>query len=348
MSERFNEQVPLSGVTTIGLGGPARLFAECTSTDHLIELLTYAEQENLPFIILGGGSNIVFPDAGFEGLVIRIAMKGITIRKSGGNADLSAAAGEDWDPLVLRTVREKLAGFECLSGIPGLVGATPIQNVGAYGQEVSETIVSVEALDTRTKNVVEFSNEECEFGYRMSRFKGRDRGTYIITSVTFRLTDGGGPSLRYEELISVLKERPDPDLGTVRNAVLSLRRRKSMLIDPLDPNSRSVGSFFTNPVIPKDEYERMADRWKRDGNEGTIPFFSDGERVKVPAAWLVEHAGFSRGMRRGRVGLSTHHALALVNLGGSTTELLAFADEIKRSVHTRFSILLEPEPTIVG
>lgn len=344
----FRKNVCLSELTTIGLGGPASLVADCSSVAQLTEFLTYADQNALPFMILGGGSNVVFPDAGFPGLVIRIAMKGIDIRIQGDSAEITAAAGEEWDPIVLLSVQKGLAGFECLSGIPGLVGATPIQNVGAYGQEVSETIVLVEALDTDSRTMTTFSREECRFGYRQSRFKGDERGRYLITSVRFRLQVGGKPAIRYDELRKQLQAVRDPDLLTVRNTVLSLRRRKSMLIDPLDPNSRSVGSFFVNPVIPEEEYRALEQQWARDGNKGSIPFFPDAAgRVKVPAGWLVEHSGFSRGLRRGRVGISTNHALALVNLGGSTVELLTLADEIKRSVHRRFSILLEHEPTII-
>jgi len=344
----LREHVPLSGLTTIGLGGTARFLADCREPAELAPLYAHAKHHALPFMALGGGSNVVFPDTGFGGLIVRIRITGSTVTASGTDIFIRVGAGEEWDPFVAQCVEQGFAGLECLSGIPGFVGATPIQNVGAYGQEVSETIRVVEAFDTQNGAFVEFAGDECGFRYRQSRFKQEDRGRYIISAVTFRLTKDGSPAIRYAELERQLEVSRDPGLGEVRSAVISLRRRKSMVIDPSDPNSRSVGSFFMNPVLPRARYASLAQRWTDEGNTNPVPSFPDGNLVKIPAAWLVEHAGFSRGLRRGGVGISANHALALVNLGATTSELLAFADEISRAVYTRFSVRLEPEPHIVS
>jgi UDP-N-acetylmuramate dehydrogenase len=257
----FQANIPLSPFTTIGLGGKARFFVTCSSEADLREALMHAREKRLRVHVLGGGSNTIFAGEEFDGLILQVASRGVRYEERSSNVLVSAAAGEPWDPLVQSCIRRGLGGLECLSGIPGLVGATPIQNVGAYGQEVAETILSVEALDRTSLRTVTFPGAECRFGYRTSRFKQEDAEQYIITAVTFRLTPGARPTLRYPELQRSVHQSVDLSalgggggkeaLGAVRDAVLRLRRGKSMVIDPADPESRSVGSFFTNPVVPR-------------------------------------------------------------------------------------------------
>jgi len=319
--------VELAELTTLRLGGPAGSFVEARSEAELIEAARGAE------LVMAGGSNVVVADEGVPGTVVRIVTRGV--ERDGPR--LTVAAGEDWDALVERCVAEGLQGFECLSGIPGTVGATPIQNVGAYGQEVSETVVSVRVFDRATGRVEDMPAAACGFVYRGSVFKYRDRR--VVLSVTFRMRDGreSGP-IRYAELARAL----DVPLGgtaplaDVREAVLALRRRKGMVIDPEDPDSVSAGSFFTNPIL--DAAPEGAPTWPEAGG-----------RVKTSAAWLIERAGFQRGYGNGRVGISTKHTLALVNRGGaSTAELMALAREIAAGVDDRFGIALHPEPVLVG
>ncbi len=347
--EIIQEGVPLADKTTIGLGGKARLFAHCETPGELSEILGHARRHAVRFMILGGGSNVVFPDEGFDGLVIRIGMKGYRFETVPDGVLLDAAAGEEWDPLVRESIARGLAGIECLSGIPGLVGATPMQNVGAYGQEVAETIQAVEALDLADMRPVEFTNEECQFGYRQSRFKNADKGRFVIMRVRFLLNPEGRPALRYAELRKQVESRtPESiNLATVRETVLALRKGKSMVIDPADPNTRSVGSFFMNPVVTREAYLDIQQVWKKQGNPDTVPSFPDGDDVKIPAAWLVEKAGFPKGFRKGGAGVSANHALALVNYNGTTAELLSLADEVRNTVNRRFSVLLEIEPSII-
>lgn len=347
--------IPLSPFTTIGLGGRARFFATCSEEADLREALLHAKEKRLRVHVLGGGSNTIFAGEEFDGLILQIATRGVRYTERDADVLVSAAAGEPWDPLVLSCIERGLGGLECLSGIPGLVGATPMQNVGAYGQEVAETILSVEALDRASFRAVTFPGAECRFGYRTSRFKQEDAERYIITAVTFRLTPGARPSLRYPELQHSVEQSVDlealeggrPALGAVRDAVLRLRRGKSMVIDPADPESRSVGSFFTNPVVPPKIFESLEKRWKAGGGMNPVPHFPAGSLVKIPAAWLVEHAGFPKGLRVGNVGISRRHALALVNRGGTSAELLALAEAIESAVRQRFGIGLVREPVIV-
>ncbi len=348
--EIIQENVPLAGKTTIGLGGTARLFAMCRTAEELTGVLGHAKRYELKFTILGGGSNVIFPDKGFDGLVIGIGLTGYQFEAESNGVLLSAAAGEEWDPLVSESVERGLAGIECLSGIPGLVGATPMQNVGAYGQEVAETIRSVEAIDLSSMNSVVFTGKECEFGYRQSRFKNKDKGGFVITRVKFLLKPDGPPALRYAELRKHVESRNPGSvtLATVRETVLALRKGKSMVIDKSDPNTKSVGSFFMNPMISKATFSELQKRWNESGNQGSVPSFPEGKQVKIPAAWLVENSGFPKGFRKGRVGVSANHALALVNYGGTTNELLSLADEIRETVRRRFSVLLQIEPSIIS
>jgi UDP-N-acetylmuramate dehydrogenase len=345
--------IPLAAFTTIGLGGTARFFAACNSDADLREALSHARREHLRVHILGGGSNTIFADEGFSGLVLSMAMTGVEFTDRGTHVLVRAAAGEPWDRIVEASIDRGLSGLECLSGIPGLVGATPMQNVGAYGQEVADTILSVEAVDRSSLHSVTFSKAECRFGYRTSRFKQEDSDRFVITGVAFSLATHARPSLRYPELQRAVDrtvnfntmESGRPALTAVRDAVLRLRRSKSMVVDPADPNTRSVGSFFTNPVVPPATFHAIEDRWKAGGSP--IPHFPAGSSVKIPAGWLVERAGYPKGFQKGRVGVSLHHALALVNHGGTTAELLTLAGEIEDAVYLRFGIRLEREPVIV-
>ena len=308
--------------------------------------------------MLAGGSNIIFPDAGYPGLVVKIGIQGAAFRDAGDAVLVQVAAGADWDALVREAVDRGLAGIECLSGIPGTAGATPVQNVGAYGQEIAETLVSVACLDRANLERRQFRADECRFAYRQSRFKREDRDRYIIVEVTLRLRKQARPLLRYAELAEEVRRTapidalaPAAALGTVRDAVLALRRRKSMVLTVGDPNARSVGSFFLNPILGPGALEAL--RRRLGTMDGPVPTFpADGAGgvggVKVPAAWLVERAGFAKGYRRAGVGISSNHALALVNHGGTTGELLALAESIERGVYDRFGIRLEREPVVVS
>jgi UDP-N-acetylmuramate dehydrogenase len=337
---------PLAPYTTIGLGGPARLFAPCTTRDELAEALAYADSSGIPVHLLSGGSNTIFADEGFDGLVIHLRIRGVDAEVGPDGAAVRAACGEPWDDIVAYAVSHDWQGIECLSGIPGSVGASPVQNVGAYGQEVAETISSVTALDRSSLVPVRFTGDECGFGYRKSRFKGEDAGRFVITEVEFRLQVHGVPRIRYGELRIALEARGPgegarPSLRAVRNTVLALRRGKSMVHDPADENVRSVGSFFMNPVVSAETADRLR------GENGELPQFPGPDGVKLSAAWLIEHAGFPRGLRRGGAGISTRHTLALVNRGGTTKELLALAAEIQRGVFDRFGVRLEREPSVI-
>ena len=306
-----------------------------------------ADAAGTPLLLLAGGSNLVIADEGFDGLVLRIATRGIERRADDGAVRLSVAAGESWDELVAGAVADGLVGVECLGGIPGSVGATPIQNVGAYGQEVSETIASVRVLDRRSGEVLELAPEECGFGYRTSAFK-RAPGERVVLAVDFVLARGSESApVRYGELARAL----GVELGqsapaeAVREAVLALRRGKGMVVDPADPDSVSAGSFFTNPILEADAFAAL----ERRAGERPPAFPEPDGRVKTSAAWLVERAGFHRGYGDGRAGISSKHTLALVNRGGATTaELIALAREIAAGVERAFGVALVPEPVFVG
>lgn len=347
------EGVPLAPLTTLGLGGPARHFVDCTSLDDLRDALAFARERDLHVQILGGGSNTIFPDAGYPGVVVRIALHGTQFENDASSTVVTAAAGEPWDALVAESVRRELSGIECLSGIPGLVGATPIQNVGAYGQEIADTLVAVRCLDRTADREVTLAPAECGFGYRSSRFKRADRDRFVILDVTLRLARDARPTLRYAELAQAVDQAgglanvdPAAAIRRTREAVLALRRRKSMVIDPADPESRSAGSFFLNPVIPAETYDRLVSLRLERGETPPPPAYPAEGGVKLSAAWLVEQAGFAKGHRHGGVAVSKHHALALVNHSGTTAELLALAHRIQDAVQTRFGIRLEREPVL--
>lgn len=332
------------------MGGPARWFTVAADDDELSQALEWGRANDLEIFVLGGGSNIVVSDRGFDGLVIEVGLRGIACTERNGGVFLRVGAGERWDDVVDYAVTRGLAGIECLSGIPGRVGATPIQNVGAYGQEVAETIVRVEALSRGTGEHAAFSGEACGFGYRDSVFKRGEKDRWIVTAVTFSLDRNRPPSIRYRDLEQALAHVHEPTLADVRNAVLRLRRAKGMVIDPLDPDSRSVGSFFVNPVVGRetlDELIRLAEAQGIDRD--TIPGFPVGSGTKLSAAWLIEHAGFAKGTRRGGAALSSKHALAIINPGEATaSSIRELADEIRESVWNRFGVRLEPEAAFVG
>lgn len=342
--------VPLAPHTTLELGGRARFFLEVVRESEFLEALRWAKVQGVPAALLGGGSNVVVDDEGFPGLVVRVATRGIEVARSAQEILLTAAAGEPWDEVASLAVGEGWAGIECLSGIPGTTGAAPIQNVGAYGQEIGQVLHSVRALDRSTCEVVTLPGNELQLGYRTSLLR-RQPARWAVLAVTLALRPGGEATVRYRELEELLEagER-DPGLAPVREAVLELRRGKSMLLTSEDPNRRSVGSFFLNPVVTPAVADEVARRAADLGDLGCpdeLPRFPASEGlVKLPAAWLVERAGFPRGFRRGAVGLSSRHALALVHHGGgSTAELLALAGDIVTAVEERFGVSLAPEPT---
>jgi len=351
--EGLRTGVPLAALTTLELGGPARHLLEVRSAAEVREGLAWARSRSLEVAVLGGGSNVVVADRGFDGLVLKAAGRGLEIGREAGAALVSAAAGEPWDELVAQTVAEGLAGLECLSGIPGSVGATPIQNVGAYGQEVGPVIDRVRVLELGSGVERVLSGADCGFGYRSSRFRAAP-GRFLVLEVVYRLRPGGAPTLAYDELRRALAvHAAAPGLGRVREAVLELRRAKSMVLDPDDPNRRSVGSFFLNPVVETGVAAAVEARARACGAVApgeSMPRFAAGAgHEKLSAAWLIERAGFSRGLRRGAVGLSSRHALALVHHGGgSAAALLELARDIRDGVRKLFGLTLEPEPVFLG
>lgn len=339
----IRENVPLAPLTTLGVGGPARCFVDVTDKTQLPAVLSCARDRGLAVFILGGGSNIVVADEGFDGLVVRIRIEGITRRPRGGLAHVTVGAGENWDSFVDDCVAQDLAGVECLSGIPGTVGGTPIQNVGAYGQDVADTILEVECLDRESLDVVEFSNAECEFSYRSSIFNRERRNRYAVLSVTFQLErERAAKVVAYRDLVERFGDK-NPSLAEVRAAVLDIRRAKSMVIDADDPNSKSAGSFFKNPIVSAAKLAGLQDRFPQ------IVSFPSGNAAKLSAAWLIENAGFHKGYTLGRVGISTNHSLALVNQGGAkASEIIELKDRVQAAVREKFGIDLIPEPLFVG
>jgi UDP-N-acetylmuramate dehydrogenase len=346
----IREHVALAPFTTLGVGGPARYFAEARSEAEVMEAVELARSRKLTLFVLGGGSNLVVADAGFPGLVLKVGTAGVShVSSSDRGVIFEAGAGENWDTLVARTVEENCAGLECLSGIPGTVGGTPVQNVGAYGQEVSQTLREVTVLDLQTLQVRTLSNAECGFIYRSSIFNTSERDRYIILKVAFELRKSGKPTLRYADLQTVFVQHSgDPSLAEVRAAVREIRHRKAMLIVPGDEDARSAGSFFKNPVVTQSVFEELSARLKSRGSQ--LPSYpaADGFR-KLSAAWLVEQAGFAKGYTKGQAGISRRHALAIVNRGGATTaDIIALKDEIQTTVTAEFGIELQAEPVFVG
>jgi len=343
------ENIALAPLTTLQVGGAARYFAEARREDDVREAVDFAKTRNLPFFVLGGGSNLVVADSGWPGLVLRVAIGGVAAESSGAPVLLTVGAGHDWDALVAQAVGQNCAGIECLSGIPGSVGGTPVQNVGAYGQEVAETIESVHAFDTKEGGSVVLPNLACRFRYRSSIFNSEERDRYIILRVTYRLRRDGEATLKYADLHKHFAEsKTVPSLSAVREAVLRIRRAKGMLLVPGDADSRSAGSFFKNPVLTSSQFEEIAAR--AASRDLLIPSYPalDAQH-KISAAWLVEHSGFSKGFRLGAAGISSKHALALVNTGNvRASDIVRLKESIQQRVQSEWGIVLEPEPVFIG
>jgi UDP-N-acetylmuramate dehydrogenase len=349
----MRENVPLAPMTTLGVGGPARFFVDAEDEETVLSSLEWARANGVAPTILGGGSNALISDRGVDGLVLRVRIRGLgEVLSGGGDAAkvvVEVGAGEELDAVVEGSVRAGRAGIECLSGIPGYMGATPIQNVGAYGQEIGETIVSVRAIHRTTREMRVFDNAACAFSYRSSVFKTHLLHQYVVLSVTLALTAGGAPAMKYPELSRHLASHGgDPrSLADVRRSVLSIRRSKSMVIDVADPNHRSAGSFFVNPVVTPERAAQIEQASLRLGE--SMPRFPAGDRVKLSAAWLIERAGWAKGMSDGPVGLSTRHALAVVNRGGATAaQIVDFAARVRDAVMGHFGVALAAEPVLLG
>ena len=346
----------LSQYTTLGLGGPARNFVTASTDEDVIEAVRAADDARDPVLVLGGGSNLVIADEGFPGTVVRVATRGLRYERVPQGVEVTVAAGENWDDVVAATITEGLAGLECLSGIPGKAGATPIQNVGAYGQEVAEPITGVRVLDRASGLITVLPAGQCDFSYRGSMFK-RSPGSHVVLGVTFLLHEEKlSRPVRYAELARELGIEPGDRVpcADARQAVLAIRGRKGMVVSPGDPDSRSAGSFFTNPVLRAGELAHVESVATGRGL-GPVPRFEAGEGlVKVPAAWLIERSGFTKGYRAAGEAadgahVSAKHTLALVNGGAATTAgLLALAHEIIAGVRREFGVTLEPEPILVG
>jgi UDP-N-acetylmuramate dehydrogenase len=343
---QFLEEVPLAPYTTFQIGGPARWFAEAVSEADIAAGIAFAGQRQLPLFVLGGGSNLLVSDAGFPGLVLRIALRGIATTQESERLILSAAAGEDWDGLVAYAVDAEGAGIECLSGIPGTVGGTPVQNVGAYGQEVSQTIVTVRGFDRKTGQFVDLPAASCGFSYRRSIFNTTQRDRYVVSRVDYALRKNAAANIVYADLARYFAARnvTSPTLAEVRDAVRFIRAQKGMLLVPGDADCRSAGSFFKNPVVPVTVLNSIA--LELGIEERSIPAYptQDGE-VKLSAAWLIERVGFHKGYALGNAGISSRHTLALINRGGaSAAAVIALRDKVIAAVASRFAIRLEPEP----
>jgi UDP-N-acetylmuramate dehydrogenase len=346
----LQENVPLAPLTTFRIGGPARYFLEARTSTEVAEAVTFAKSSNLGLFVLGGGSNLLVSDEGWPGLVLKVAVGGIDRRDEGKGVILfDVGAGESWDGFVSQAVAGDCAGVECLSGIPGTVGGTPVQNVGAYGQEVSQTIDSVQVFDLEHRQIRELCNEACGFSYRTSIFNTTERGRFIVMRVTYALLPGGEPRTEYADLRRHFEGRAlGPSLAEVRETVLQIRGRKGMLIVEGDPDCRSAGSFFKNPVLSEEQLQGAEKR--AEARSLVIPTYPAlAQSHKVSAAWLVEHSGFSRGYSFGQVGISSKHALAIVNRGGaSAAEILALKQQIQEKVQAVWGVYLEPEPVFVG
>lgn len=342
----IQRDVPLAPLTTLGLGGAAKFFIRVEDEPGLLGSLNWASDQGVRTAVLGGGSNLIVPDAGYDGLVIQMGIAALDLYEDGR---ARVGAGVPWETVVDAAVSRGWAGVECLTGIPGSTGATPIQNVGAYGQEIAEVIDCVHVVRRDSLQSEVLAAAECGFSYRDSLFRRRPE-RFIVTAVELVLRPGGRATIRYAELEQHLGH--GASLDQVRDAVLDLRRRKSMVIDPSDPNRRSAGSFFLNPIVDSAEADRLAEKAAKDGivdSPSEVPRYpADGDRTKLAAGWLIEKSGIAKGTRRGPIGVSTKHALALVHHGGGTaSELLAFAAEIQRRVHDRFGVTLEREPRLL-
>jgi UDP-N-acetylmuramate dehydrogenase len=351
---QIEENKPLAQLTTFGVGGPARWYVRASTEAEIVEAAAWAVQRNVPLFVLGRGSNLLISDDGFAGLVLHPELEGIRTVHQGQKRIYEVAGGEDWDQFVQRTVADGCAGVECLAGIPGTVGGTPVQNVGAYGQEVSSSIERVRAFDLHSHTLVEFTAEECEFAYRRSRFNSTDRGRYLVTRVDYKLTHGGAPTVRYPDLQRAIAANGAgnraPTLAEVAAVVRAVRNSKGMLLVEGDPDCKSAGSFFKNPVVTAEQLDRILKVSSQSPPQFPAePGPGNVHLTKVPAAWLIEQSGFHKGYRLGAAGISSRHTLALVNLGGATAqEILTLAARITEAVEARFGIRLEREPVLVG
>lgn len=360
MPPGVNRDVPLAPRTTLGVGGAAHYHARVEDPASLGPLLAWARDHHLPTFVLGGGSNLLVADTGFDGLCLEFVDERLTLEDLGSHVRVRAGAGVPWDHLVATAVDAGLGGLECLSGIPGRVGAAPIQNVGAYGQEVAETLESVDVVERSTGAVRRLAADQCGFAYRWSHFKGPWKDRYVVTALHMLLPRRDHGTVRYGDLqrrFGVVEGGAMPSLTEVRGAVLDVRRSKSMVLDPDDPNRRSAGSFFVNPVLSASELATVVDRCRALGiDPDTLPRYptadgdrDEGKQTKLPAAWLIERAGFNKGHRLGRAGLSTRHTLALINRGGaSAAEIVDLARQIRDGVLQTFGVTLRPEPVFLG
>ena len=346
------ENIPLAPLTTFQVGGPARYFVEAHSEHEVSEAVAYALARKLPLFVLGGGSNLVVSDDGWPGLVLKVSLAGVEFEGDLQKMLFHAGAGENWDSLVALAVSKNCGGIECLSGIPGAVGGTPVQNVGAYGQEVSESITRVRALEIATGQVLDLSNGDCGFSYRSSIFNSTRRDQYIVLEVSYRLHRNGGPKIEYADVKKFFAAAniEKPTLQQVRDAVRSIRQSKAMLLVEGDEDCRSAGSFFKNPIVSPAEADRIEALAQRRVPDKTLPRYpaADGQ-VKLAAAWLVEQSGFPKGYSLGPVGISRKHSLAIVNRGGATAkDILALKDAIQKKVFDLWGVSLQPEPVFVG
>ena len=341
----MEENIPLAPLTTLRVGGAARYFARIKCKEDLLAAVDFARGKALPIFVLGGGSNVLVADEGFHGVVLQMAIAepATSFEESDRLVTCHVAAGVDWDAFVLDVCKRGLAGVECLAGIPGLIGGSPVQNIGAYGQEVAETIAAVTALDVEAMSFVSLSAAECEFGYRKSIFNTSERGRYVVMSVTFRFEKARGVELKYAELKEHFAGK-QPTPREVYDAVRELRHRKGMLLVEGEADCRSAGSFFKNPVVADAMFESLAKEF------ASVPHWAVGEgKVKLAAAWLVEQAGFYKGFAMGRAGISSRHTLAVVNRGAASAgEIVALRDAIRARVRERFGVELEQEPVMLG
>ncbi|HSW39588.1 MAG TPA: UDP-N-acetylmuramate dehydrogenase [Acidobacteriota bacterium] len=350
----INENVPLAGFTTIGVGGAARYLARASREEHVVEAIGFARARGCPFFILGGGSNILVSDDGYQGLVLKIEIPGIEHEESGNRDRVSAGAGVEWDAFVRYCVMHQLAGIEGLSGIPGTAGGIPIQNAGAYGQEAGGAITGVRVWHRASGGIVDLDNSDCRFAYRSSVFTMSPPSEYVVLRVQFDLRADGVSTIYYPDIERLLAGAGFPySVGSVREAVLKIRRSKGMIVRDGDPDSRSAGSFFKNPLFDPDSFAQLEASVRSQGlleaSEAMPRFIMPEGSVKVPAAWLIEKAGFPRGYSLGRVGISGKHALAIINRGGATAEnVIDLSRRIRNRVMELFEVGLEPEPVFVG
>jgi UDP-N-acetylmuramate dehydrogenase len=347
-SIRIQEAVSLAPYTTFRIGGPARYFCEITTESALVEAIDFARQRNLPIFVLGGGSNLLVSDAGFNGLVLHIAIYAPGQSTPNGKyLDYTVTAGTDWNAFVLQVCEQGISGVECLAGIPGSVGGTPVQNVGAYGQEVADTIVNVRAFDTESRAFVDLGRDQCGFSYRRSIFNSTQRNRYIVTAVTFRFDPGAAPRLAYADLTRYF-EGQSPTPIEIYHAVRAIRHRKGMLIVEGEDDCRSAGSFFKNPIVSENVLVEIASTLNI--SQGAVPHWPAGSGlIKLPAAWLLEQAGFPKGFALGNAGISSRHTLAIINRGNSSSaDIVNLRDAIRHKVRSRFQIELEQEPVELG